>query len=328
MNITHLARRSLLILLGVLLLSGIVLTLLWQFWRPGMAAYRAHLAPVARPGEGAVQAYFFGVSAVLLRSGDTAVFIDPFFSRPGGPLRLLGDPAVAPDPSRIKTWLARAGVKTLDAVLVSHSHYDHAMDAGLVARMTGARLIGSPSTLNIGRGAGLAENRLQDASAGQPIVIGDFTLRFVVSRHAGATGGRPRGDIEQPLAPPARLSQFRQGGSFSILIEHAQGNVLHHGSAGFVPGALRRFQADVALLGVALIDELEPYLQQTVRAVGATRVYPLHWDDFTRPLSQSLTPMPMVVRLDRLFAQFPADLSLRTLPLAQPVVLLPVAAGS
>jgi len=304
---------------GIFVLALVLATVavVGSFWyvRPGLEAYAAHGYTQA-PAPGTLTASWFGTTAVLLDDGAHGVMVDPFFTRPRGFWRLVLNRPIAPDEALIRDWLARAGVSKLDAVMVSHSHYDHAMDAGVVARLTGATLVGSESTLNIGRGAGLPEAQLQLARPGEGLVFGAFEVSFVESRHAGASGGRPTGDIVAPLAPPARYYDYKQGGTYSIFIAHPQGRVLHHGSAGFVPGALKGRQADLVFLGVALLPDLPPYLGEVVDAVGARRVIPVHWDDFTRSLDAAPLPFPLVVRLDRFFENMQRlrpDLAVQTL---------------
>ena len=300
--------------------------LVCYFVRPGLNAYRAHLLPPLKaPRAGAITATWLGVTGVLLDDGEHALLIDPFFTRPRGMIGFLSNAEIAPDEKVIADALARAGARHVDAVLISHSHFDHAMDAGVVARLTGAKLVGSASTANIGRGSSLPEPQIHVIKPDERLRFGHFTVRFIESRHAGATGGRPTGDITAPLVPPAHYLDYKLGGTYSILIEHPAGNVLHHGSAGFVPGALNGLHADVVLLGIALREDLPAYLHEVVDAVGAKRVIPTHWDDFTRGLDQPMIPFPIGIRLENFFDEIARrdDLAVQTLEAFQPVELLP-----
>ena len=69
------------------------------------------------------------------------------------------------------------------------------------------------------------------------------------------------------------------------------------GIAGFVTGALAEQAVDAAYLSVGQLglhprSYLLDYWTETVRAVGARRVVPIHWDDFFRPLSKPLRALP------------------------------------
>ena len=53
-----------------------------------------------------------------------------------------------------------------------HTHFDHVLDSALVADRTGARLVGGESAANVGRGYGLAEDRLVVAEPGDANPVG------------------------------------------------------------------------------------------------------------------------------------------------------------
>jgi L-ascorbate metabolism protein UlaG (beta-lactamase superfamily) len=261
--------------------------------RPDLSAHATRFdVPVAGPGEPSVT--FAGVSTLLLDDGESAVLTDGFFSRPS--LLRVGLRAIAPDEERVDAALGRLAASRIEAVVPVHGHFDHAMDSGVVAQRSGAALVGSASAVQVGRGAGLPEDRLHVVTPGEPTSYGAWTLRFVVSAHCPPD--RFPGTIESPVRPPVRASAYRCGEAWSILVSHTSGRrALVQGSAGFVPGSLDGHRAEVAYLGVGqlgVLDEgyLVDYWTHTVRAVGARRVVLTHWDDFFRPLDQPLRALP------------------------------------
>lgn len=296
------------------------------FARPDLAPYSDRfLEPAANGGDG-LRVTFLGVSTLLFDDGETAILTDGFFTRPGLGHVLFGQ--VEPDPARIERNLERAGIDRLDAVIALHSHYDHVMDSPEVARRTGALLIGSESTANAGRGWGLAERRIRVAAGETRYRFGDFTVTLVPSKHL--PHGMAMGEIEKPLTPPARAMAYREGGSYSVFIEHAGRTLLVQGSAGFVEGRLRDRRADAVFLGVGGLGKQDDgyrrrYWEQVVEAVDARRVIPIHWDDFTRPLSEPLAPMPYLtddldVSMRFLIGRGEAeDVEVRLIPEGKPV---------
>jgi L-ascorbate metabolism protein UlaG (beta-lactamase superfamily) len=269
--------------------------------RPGRPDLERHRdgfdVPRARGGVGVT---FLGVSSLLFDDGESAVLFDGFFSRPSLLTVALG--RVAPDDARVDAALARLGLglgrgaRGLAAVVPVHTHYDHALDSGVVAARTGAVLVGGESAANVGRGAGLPEDRLRTVGDGDAVSFGSYTLTFVVSDHCPPD--RFPGVIDEPVVPPVRAKAYRCGEAWSVLVEHVSGRTaLVQGSAGFVPGALRGRRADVVYLGVGQLgvqteDYIRSYWTHTARVVGARRAVLTHWDDFFRPLDLPLRALP------------------------------------
>lgn len=326
------------LLAGVLALVALLLVAggAWFAWRlsdhPDLAAHADLTLQTSPAGDAtapAVRVTFLGVSTLLVSDGETALLTDGFFSRPGKWQTALG--TIAPHAGAITAGLDLAGIDAgLAAVIVVHSHYDHAMDAPEVARRTGALLIGSESTRNVGRGAGLAEERMRLAEPAVPVRIGAFTVTLLPAGHL--PHGVAMGVIDAPLVPPVRSTAYQEGGSYSVLLEHPLGSLLVQGSAGWLDGALAGRHADVVLLGVGGLGSQDGAYRETlyrevVEAVGARCVVPIHWDDFTLPLGEPLRPMPRLLddfdgTMRWLRARTGPETGLGLLPLGRAVALL------
>jgi L-ascorbate metabolism protein UlaG (beta-lactamase superfamily) len=265
--------------------------------RPDLAQHSHRFTVPAAGPDAPLTVTWLGVSTLLIDDGSSAMMTDGFFSRPN--LGTVGVGKVSPSPARVDGCLARVGVTKLEAVVPVHTHFDHALDSALVADRTGAQLVGGESAANVGRGHGLAADRLVIADSGTPIRLGAFDITLVESHHSPPD--RFPGTIDQPVVPPVRAAAYRCGEAWSTLVHHRPSGrrLLIQGSAGFVKGSLTGQHADVVYLGVGQLGVLpESYLvdywTETVRTVGARRVVVVHWDDFFRPLSKPLRALPYV----------------------------------
>lgn len=287
--------KRLVAVLAILVTLAIALALAARIG-PDLSEYESYRTPEADSATGGLTVTFLGVSTLLFDDGETAIMTDGFFTRPG---LFSVITRITPDSLRIAQALDRARVSRLAAVIPVHSHYDHAMDAPFVARWTGAQLVGSSSTANIGRGAGLPEDRIMVAVIGQPMTFGRFSVTLLESRHAPTGRFLMPGEIASPLTPPARTKDYRLGEAYSVVIRHDDRTIVVQGSAGFLAGALNDVNADVVYLSVATLGKQSPAFRdslwsETVAATHARRVIAIHWDDFTRPLSEPLRPMPFL----------------------------------
>lgn len=270
---------------------------------PSLANYK-HLFPSDKlPATTSLTVRYWGVSTLVLSDGETTIMTDGFFTRPSLFKSLFGK--LQPDLQKISEALKKLQVKNLAVIIPLHSHHDHAMDAPEVARKTGAQFLGSESSANIARGWGLDNNKISIAAPNQPYHFGAFTLYLIPSNHAPIADGLSKrlglGEkITEPVSFPAKLSAFKEGITYSLVVEHPLGNVLIHASAGMPDQALSTYRTDVVFLGIGNLGKQgaefqKNYFRKTVYAVGAKKVIPIHWDDFTLPVGDSLTPFNSLV---------------------------------
>src|SRR5581483_3345896 len=263
--------------------------------RPFMSDFAKRFdVPAAEPAA-PLTVTWLGVATLLITDGSSAVMTDGFFSRPG--LAAVGTRRLEPSLERIIGCLERTRVRSLDAVIPVHTHYDHALDSAVVAERTNAVLVGGESAANVGRGQGLPDERITVARSGEPMTFGAFEVTLIESKHSPPD--RYPGVITEPVVPPAKASAYKCGEAWSVLIHHrpTDRRMLVQGSAGYVDGALTGRQAEVVYLGVGQLglqseQYMTEYWEATVRAVGARRVVLIHWDDFFRPLTQPLRALP------------------------------------
>jgi L-ascorbate metabolism protein UlaG (beta-lactamase superfamily) len=267
--------------------------LAFELHHPSIKPFQGMLLTESAPPSGGLRAVFLGTATVLLDDGETSILTDGFVTRPD--LRHVAMSRIEPDKILVADALTRIRANHLAAVFAVHSHYDHALDAPEVARQTGALLVGSPSTANIGRGSGLPESQIRVAKDGEVMSFGKFQVTMLRSLHS--PHALYSGEVTAPLPMPARASDYKEGGTYSVLVTHGGRTILIQGSANFVPGALAGRHIDVAFFGIPTLgkqphDFQEAYWKEVVLAAGVRRVIPIHWDDFMQPLAQGLVPMP------------------------------------
>ena len=283
-------KRGAIIVATIAASVSIIVVLLWRD-RPSLESIdwpSPTFASTADPNS--VTVTWLGVTTLLFDDGETQILIDGFFSRPTISEIVLGRD-VGNSAAQIDYAMNEFRMRRLAAIIPVHSHFDHAMDIGAIANRSSASILGSASTAQIARGAGVPDDQITIVDSEMTFAFGEFSVTLQPSNHApiGWRGTVPYdGTIDAPLTPPQPVSAWRMGGSFSIVIKHPQGTALIQGSAGYTDYALADTAADVVMLGVGQLGSLgkvyaENYWQNVVTATGAGSVYPIHFDDLTQP---------------------------------------------
>jgi L-ascorbate metabolism protein UlaG (beta-lactamase superfamily) len=113
-------------------------------------------------------------------SGGTRIVIDPF---------ITGNPAT---PATLKSLDRYKSQWKPNAILVSHSHSDHSLDAKAIAVASGAPVISAFEWVNT---LGLPEAQAMGGNVGGTFKIGDVTIHLVPAMHSSEPGGRPLGFV-------------------------------------------------------------------------------------------------------------------------------------
>ena len=245
---------------------------------------------------------WLGTSGFRLRYEEATILIDPYISRV--PLRSVAlRRPIAPDAARI----ASLGLEA-DAILIGHAHFDHVMDAPVIAADTGAKVYGSQSCAHLMSLYGRRE-LAEVVTPYQKYEVGPFTFSFVPSVHSKLVlglrvlyGGELTCEHLDELTAPA----YRCGDVFAIHIEVAGKTFYHQGSADLIEDAVRPEYkgVDYFLAGIAGRGYTPRYLPRVLAAIDPRVIIPNHFDNFFLPLEAPLT-MSFNVNL----AAFPEEVS-------------------
>jgi L-ascorbate metabolism protein UlaG (beta-lactamase superfamily) len=221
----------------------------------------------------------------------TVVWIDPYVTRL--PLGSLVIRRVVPSSAEaVARWVDRA-----DAVLVGHTHFDHALDVPAIARRSGCHVYGSPSLAHLMELHGQRDQAVV-VEPHHDYEVGPFRFHFVPSVHSKLWlglgipySGELTCDHVDELTPQA----YRCGQVWGICVEVAGMRFYHQGSADFLEDELRDRDVDVFLCGISGRRFTPHYLERIVARLRPNVIVPTHYDDFFRPLD---APMQFSFHVD------------------------------
>jgi L-ascorbate metabolism protein UlaG (beta-lactamase superfamily) len=270
-------------------------------------------APWASP----VRVRWLGTAAFEISHGDHVLLFDPYVTRASLARCVARD--LVPDEARIARYFPKA-----DAIVLGHTHFDHALDAPFIAKATGARVFGSRSAAVLCRGEGVPESQMDvvERPAGSAPVdrdVGPFHLRFHASAHSRFFFGRvpAAGDIQDCTDVPMRAEAYKCGAVFGVEIRVAGRVLFHLGSAELLDAALGKLSVDLVLLTVAGWTSSHAFPSRAMRALSPRAVLLGHWDNFLLPIEKGAKVLP-AMQMGRLVDELERearDVRVGTLPI-------------
>lgn len=281
--------------------------------RPLLLALLLGGAPLAAQGD-PLEFTYYGAAGWQITDGEVTVLVDPWLSR----LKYGGgghpdDPRhdfARDDLAWADTALIDQHITEADVILVHHGHFDHLGDVPYIARKTGAKVVGTETTIMILRAYGIPEDQLYAVGGGEDYQFEGFSVRVVPGIHSALNEKHyfdsRRYDRTTALEAPLRIEQFIEGGSLSFLLRIDGRTVLTMGSMNFLEREFEGLEPDILLAGVngsrlGLYD----YDRRLLAATGNPRiVIPTHWDNFRLPygfsqeanIERNLVPFGETVR--------------------------------
>jgi N-acyl-phosphatidylethanolamine-hydrolysing phospholipase D len=259
----------------------------------------SHVLPKSRVHAGLKQlmatrygALWIGHATFLLRVGGLTILTDPVFSEVASPLSFSGPRRYAPPALDI------AELPAVDAIIISHNHYDH-MDepslADLARRFPDAALLLPKGNEDIGRATGF--RRTRGLESGESVSFSGLRLLALPAYHETSRGGL---DAHQTHALSFSL-RSTDGAALFFAGDTAYGPVFRQITKAYGPH-------EVALVPIGAYEPREEVAHvhaspeealQIARELGARIAIGMHWGTF--PLSDEplLEPAQRFARAGR-----------------------------
>jgi len=271
-----------------------------------------------------VQIRWLGAAGLEIKNDNHALLIDPYFTRIGKRQIFFGRPN--PDNNSVKRYLADMP-ETLAGIIITHTHFDHAMDAPAFASHTKCPVLGSQSLAALLNINGIYDRVTVCENQAPHELAGNTRVWMLPSRHGRVLFGRvpyPGEIIMTPARLPLRARDYRLGRVYAPLMEVGGSTFMHVGSANFRADAVSEYRCDVLFLCVPGWRSVPGYPEQLIDIVQPKVIIPFHFDDFSVPIKAGgkisrLPFLDMKGFLDRIYNRFPR-IEIRMPEIFQPMV--------
>lgn len=233
---------------------------------------------------------YFGTTVLLFDDGKDQILFDCHITRPT--FTEFEFSKVETDKALADKIIKDFEINRLRGIFISHTHYDHVMDAPYFANACGCPIYGSKSAKFVALGGDVPEDRIFTYDDAMEYSIGNFDIKVIPSIHSptyffnddlGQT-------IDYPVVQPAKKIDYKEGGSFDFVVKHSGKTYLIRPSYNYLINQLDGIKADYLFQGIIGLAKDNPehrknFYKETIAKVKPEMVIPVHWDNFFSPLT-------------------------------------------
>ncbi len=289
---------------------------------------------------------WMSIANMYFQVGDQNILVDGYISRVpedafhgGGGGLASTSRAFRPDVAAVEQVLdVMGGPSSIDLLLTGHSHFDHSFDTATWSKLTGAPVVGAPTTCYQVQAEGIDPSNCTSVYGGERIAISDSLTMYVIRwNHSGDPAKNPEQhnpveltSVPQPDAQtgglrPGVAEDFPNGGgnrAYLFVLEGTQGRLswFFHDSASAIDlhvpivvegknyGApldnLKRAMREAKIDGVDLWIGTggAPVAELVLPILRPKAHLPVHWDGLWNPFLAGVTQPFSDPALERLLA--------------------------
>ena len=244
-----------------------------------------------------VEITWTGAAGLIITEGEHTVLVDPFVSRPGK-LDVFFR-RLKPDQSVIQQFV-RNLKGTIDAIIVGHSHFDHALDVPEIAWSFQCPVLGSSSLDSLMEISGVTGLTRVCSGRERIDLEGGLSVTMIPSQHGLVFLGRVpyQGEIDQKASLPLKARQYRLGEMFMPKLEIGGVTLMHAGSANCMVSELEGHGCDVLFMCVPGWKKSREYTTTLLDILRPGVIVPFHFDDFTAPIHGGRLPTLPFIDMD------------------------------
>ena len=191
-----------------------------------------------------------GVASILIEDGSTQVLFDAPFTRPGL-LHWLGIKKLRSNKDLVESVIKKRQLESLDGVFISHSHFDHSVDAPTMAALTGATLFADKNLQRIASAYNNSNITIESIYSGKKIEIGDFVITPIEIKHEKTLGiNFLPGNVPEDFN--FDFYDYKAGNTWMFLVEHSKGVILIEEAEKMNLKELQQFRPDITHIDVLI----------------------------------------------------------------------------